>query len=312
LIESHSKITRSAPRNAAMPDANTQTSERQSLRHIEIVTRRVVNEVVAGRYHSVFRGRGMEFDEVREYIPGDDVRSIDWNVTARTGRPHIKRYVEERELTVMLCVDLSASTDFGSVGRLKRMLATEVSALLAFSAIKNNDRVGLMLFADEVEKFIAPKKGRNHVLRVIRELLHRSRGRGTNIPGALEHLNNVVRRRSVVFLLSDFAVEGDLHKPLSIANHRHDLVALTVTDPREVELPNVGLVELEDAETGRRRWIDTSSRRVRNGFAEEARRRLLARERLFQSLSIDHVDLWTDRDYVMPLVEFFRRRAGRN
>lgn len=289
----------------------TPTAEHQSLRHIEIVTRRIVNEVVAGRYHSVFRGRGMEFDEVREYMPGDDVRSIDWNVTARTGKPHIKRYVEERELTVVLLVDLSASTDFGSVGRLKRILATEVSALLAFSAIKNNDRVGLLLFADEVEKYIPPKKGRNHVLRVIRELLHEARGRGTNIPGAIEHLNNVIRRKAVVFLISDFAVSGDLQKTLSIANHRHDLVALTVTDPRELDLPDVGLIEGEDPETGARRWVDTSSARVRRAYADEARRRVQARDRLFQSLSIDHVDLWTDRDYVRPMVEFFRRRASR-
>jgi len=294
-----------------MSPASTTSTERQSLRHIEIVTRRIVNEVVAGRYHSVFRGRGMEFDEVREYIPGDDIRTIDWNVTARTGKPHIKRYVEERELTVALCVDLSGSTDFGSVGRLKRMLATEVSALLAFSAIKNNDRVGLLLFAEEVEKFIPPKKGRNHVLRVIRELLHEARGRGTNIPAALEHLNNVMRRKSVVFLISDFAVAGDLQKPLSIANHRHDLVALTITDPRELDLPNVGLIEVEDAETGRRRWVDTASAAVRRAYAGEARRRIRERQRLFQSLSMDHVDLWTDRDYVKPLVEFFRRRASR-
>lgn len=294
-----------------MSDTAVKPTERQSLRHLEIVTRRIVNDVVAGRYHSVFRGRGMEFDEVREYMPGDDIRAIDWNVTARTGTAHIKRYVEERELTVVLCVDLSASNDFGSVGRLKRMLATEASALLAFSAIKNNDRVGLLLFAEGVEKYIPPKKGRNHVLRVIRELLHQARGRGTNIPAAIEHLNNVMRRKAVVFLISDFAVSQDLRKTLSVANHRHDLVAVTITDRRELELPDVGLIEVEDAESGARRWVDTSSSKVRQVYAAEARRRIAGRERLFQSLSIDHVDLWTDRDYVKPMVEFFRRRASR-
>lgn len=286
-------------------------TENPSLRRIEIVTRRLVNQVIAGQYHSVFRGRGMEFDEVREYQPGDDIRTIDWNVTARTGTPHIKRYVEERELTVVLCVDLSASTDFGTSGRLKRMLATELSALLAFSAIKNNDRVGLLLFADEIEKFIPPKKGRNHVLRVIRELLHQARGRGTNIPAALEHLNRVVRRKAVVFLISDFLDAGELRPSLSIADRRHDLVAVSITDPREVELPDSGLVEFEDAESGERRWLDTSSPRVRARYAADAERRIKERRGLFQSLDIDHVELWTDRDPVTPLVEFFRRRANR-
>ena len=291
--------------------SSSSSNDSHSLRHIEIITRRLVNEIVAGQYHSVFRGQGMEFHEVREYLPGDDVRTIDWNVTARTGTPHIKRFVEERELTVTLCVDLSASTDFATQGRLKRMLATEVCALIAFSAIKNNDRVGLLLFAEEVEKFIPPKKGRNHVLRVIRQLLHEAEGKRTNIISALEHLNRVVRRKAVVFLISDFLTSDDLRKSLSITSHRHDLVAISVTDPREMELPNVGLIEFEDAETGERRWVDTSSRRVRRQYAALAAERFEERKRLFRSLNIDHVDLWTHKDYTPPLVEFFRRRANR-
>jgi len=287
------------------------SSETRTLRRLEIVTRRMVNEVMAGSYHSVFRGRGMEFDEVREYAPGDDVRTIDWNVTARTGVAHVKRYVEERELTVMLCVDLSGSMDFGSVGRLKRSLAAEVSALLAFSAIQNNDRVGLLLFSGEVEKFIPPKKGRNHALRVIRELLHEPRGRATALEAALERLRQMIRRRAVVFLISDFHEAEAARQPLALAARRHDLVAISVTDPRELTLPDAGLIELEDPETGERRWVDTGARRVREAYAAQAARRIEARRRLFQSLDIDHVELRVDQDILPPLVECFRRRARR-
>jgi len=220
------------------------------VRRIEIRTNRLVNESLAGEYHSVFKGRGMEFDEVREYALGDDVRNIDWNVTSRMGHPYVKKYVEERELTVMLVVDASASGDFGTVQRTKREVAAEVCALLAFSAIRNNDRVGLLIFTDREEKYIPPRKGRNHVLRVIREVLTtRPKGKGTNLTLALESLSRGIRRRSVAFVVSDF-LDAGFEKALRIANQKHDLIAIALSDPRERELPPVGILELEDAESG--------------------------------------------------------------
>lgn len=283
----------------------------KKVRCIEIYTRRLVNDVMAGEYHSVFKGRGMEFDEVREYLPGDDIRTIDWNVTARTGRPHVKRYVEERELTVVLCVDASSSGAFGTTDQMKGEMAVQLCAVLAFSAIKNNDRVGLIMFTDEVEHYLPPKKGRKHVLRVIRDLLNfRPSKRTTNIAAALDYLNRVLRRRAVVFLVSDF-LDANLKKPLAIANRHHDLIAISVGDPREEDIPPIGFLEFEDAETGEVVVIDTHSRQVRQAFAASSRAERTQRDTLFQSLSVDHISLRTGESFVRPLVQFFQERARR-
>ena len=283
----------------------------KKIRRIEIVTSRLVNDFMAGEYHSVFKGRGMEFNEVRHYEQGDDIRFIDWNVTARTGFPHVKRYVEERELTVMLVVDASSSGEFGSTEQMKGEIAAELCALLAFAAIKNNDRIGLLIFTDEVEKFIPPKKGRIHVLRVIRELLYfRPEHQRTDIPIALEFINKVLRRKSVVFLVSDFLFENFKHA-LNIANNRHDLIAIKITDPRELALPAIGMIELQDAETGERVLIDTYDRSVRSTFAKTSRQENVALATMLKSLNIDFIDIATDRPYVDPLVKFFRQRAKR-
>ena len=283
----------------------------KKIRRIEIVTSRLVNDFMAGEYHSVFKGRGMEFNEVRHYEQGDDIRFIDWNVTARTGFPHVKRYVEERELTVMLVVDASSSGEFGSTEQMKGEIAAELCALLAFAAIKNNDRIGLLIFTDEVEKFIPPKKGRIHVLRVIRELLYfRPEHQRTDIPIALEFINKVLRRKSVVFLVSDFLSENFKHA-LNIANNRHDLIAIKITDPRELALPAIGMIELQDAETGERVLIDTYDRSVRSTFAKSSRQENTALATMLKSLNIDFIDIATDRPYVDPLVKFFRQRAKR-
>jgi len=281
------------------------------VRRIEIRTNRLVNESLAGEYHSVFKGRGMEFDEVREYTPGDDVRTIDWNVTSRMGHPYVKKYVEERELTVMLLVDVSASGDFGTITRTKREVAAEVCALLAFSAIRNNDRVGLLIFSDREERYLPPRKGRNHVLRVIREVLTANpKGKGTNLTMALESLIQGVRRRSVAFVVSDFLDVG-FDRALRIANRKHDLVAIALSDPRELELPAVGILELEDAETGRSILVDTWDRGIRKRFAAGTLERLEARRELFRRNSIDSVELTTHLPYDVPLVRFFHNRARR-
>jgi len=283
----------------------------KKVKRIEIQTRGLVNDVFSGEYHSVFKGRGMEFAEVREYHYGDDIRTIDWNVTARMGHPYVKVFEEERELTVMLLVDVSSSGNFGTVAQMKGELATEICALLAFSAIKNNDKVGLVIFTDTIEKFIPPKKGKLHVLRVIRELLyHKPQGTKTDIRLALEFVSRVTTRRAVVFLISDFISEG-YEKALRIANRRHDLVAITITDPRELALPNVGFIELEDAETGELILVDTTDMTVRNLFSQKALDAKNHRERLLRSLSVDFVDIRTDHSYVEPLVRFFRMRAKR-
>jgi uncharacterized protein (DUF58 family) len=283
----------------------------KKVRRIEIYTKRLVNEVFAGEYHSVFKGRGMEFDEVREYQRGDDIRTIDWNVTARMGFPYVKRYVEERELTVMLVVDASSSSDFGTQEQAKGELAAELCALLAFSAIKNNDRVGLLIFTSEVEKFIPPKKGRKHVLRVIREVLYFKPERsGTDIPAALEYLNRVLKRKGVVFLISDF-MDQDFQRALSIANNRHDLIAARITDPRELELPPAGMIELEDAETGERVLVDSYDSDIRRTFASYSREDREKLERTFRTMGIDSIEVMTDRSYVEPLVRLFRSRAKR-
>jgi uncharacterized protein (DUF58 family) len=283
----------------------------RKIRRIQITTNRLVNESLAGEYHSVFKGRGMEFDEVREYQHGDDIRTIDWNVTSRAGHPYVKRYVEERELTVMLLIDASASGLFGSSGKVKGEIAAEISALLAFSAIKNNDRVGAMLFTDRIEKFIPARRGSTHVLRVIREVLyHRPEGRGTRIEKALEHLNLVVRKRAVVFLISDLLDQG-FEQSLKVANRRHDMVILQIVDPREQALPDVGIVELRDAETGEIIEVDTSMRHVREAYAANWARDRERLTKLFQSQRMDHVLIDVARPYDTPLVRFFEERARR-
>lgn len=281
-----------------------------SVRKLEVMTRRIVNDVMAGEYHSVFRGQGMDFSEVREYQPGDDIRTIDWNVTARTGFPHVKRYVEERELTVMFLVDVSGSTLFGAQPRRKRPYAALVTAVLAFSAIRNNDRVGLMLFSDQVERYIQPRKGRKHGLRVITELLEEPAGRGTDITHALETLNSLQRRKAVVFLISDFQQEG-IRRALAVTNRRHDLIAISITDPSEIAIPDIGIVEVEDAESGQRLLVDTSSARVRHRVEEALAARRQNVSRMLKQLKIDQIELRTDRDFDRPLINFFERRHRR-
>jgi uncharacterized protein (DUF58 family) len=286
----------------------------KKVRQIEIRTNREVTDVLGGQYHSVFKGHGMEFEEVREYLPGDEVRSIDWNVTARFGHPYIKKFKEERELTVMLIVDVSASGQFGSVRQTKNELAAELAAVLAFSAIRNNDKVGLIMFTDQIEKYVPPKKGRRHVLRVIREILaFQPKGRGTNLKAALDYLNHVQSRRAVTFVLSDFQVEDEevVRKKLRVASKRHDVVALSLRDPREEELPAVGLVELRDAETNERALVDTFDRNVREQFAVKSRLRLEALRRLLRSASVDHVEIRCETDYMLPLIKFFKMRERR-
>ena len=283
----------------------------QKIRRIEIRARRLVANLFLGEYHSVFRGRGLEFSEVREYQPGDDVRSIDWNVTARMGTPYVKKYVEERELTVLLVVDVSASETFGTGAQTKGEVAAEVAALLAFAAVANNDRIGLLTFSDRVEKFVPPRKRSQHVLRIVRELLYaRPQGRGTDIAGALAYLTRVAQRRSIVFLISDFLDRG-FEGALRLAVQRHDLVAISLTDPRELSLPPLGLLELEDAETGQPLLLDTEDRETRRQYALAAAQRREERQQLLRSMGVDEVAIATDRSYVQPLMAFFQARARR-
>jgi len=283
----------------------------RKIRRIQITTNRLVNESLAGEYHSVFKGRGMEFEDVREYQHGDDIRTIDWNVTSRAGRPFVKRYVEERELTVMLLVDASASGSFGSAGKTKGEVSAEISALLAFSAIKNNDRVGALLFTDHVEKFIPPRRGATHVLRVVREVLfHRPQGRGTRIESALEHLNLVIRKRAVVFLISDLLDQG-YEQALKVANRKHDVVIIQIVDPREQELPPLGILEVRDAETGEIVYVDSSLPEVREIYRQNWEQNRQKQRKLFQSHRIDNVTIDTAQPYDVPLVRFFAERARR-
>lgn len=280
----------------------------KKVRYIQIYTNKAVNDVLAGEYHSVFKGQGMEFEEVREYQPGDEIRTIDWNVTARSGKPFVKRFREERELSIMFLVDLSASGDFGSVGRMKNEVATELCALLSFSAVKNNDKVGLIVFTDRVELYVAPEKGVSHVLRVIRDLLSfEPRQTQTNIEEALDYLGRVTTKRSVVFLISDFLGEG-FERPMRILGRRHDLIAVSITDPREVRMPNVGLVELEDAETGEIIVVDTGSAAVRKRYEQLGHEQSAKLREVFASMDVEHIDIMTDKDYVRELVRFFRAR----
>ena len=283
----------------------------RQVRRIEISTRGLVNDVFSGEYHSVFKGRGMNFAEVREYQYGDDIRSIDWNVTARCGSPFVKVFEEERELTVMLVVDVSASGDFGTRERLKGEVAVEICALLAFSAIKNNDKVGLVIFSDHVEKFVPPRKGRRHVLRVLRELLyHQPQGRGTDIAAALEYLTHIQRKRAVTFLVSDFRDEG-FDKALAVAGRRHDLIAVRIGDARERDLPPLGLIRLEDPETGERVVVNSSSARFRASFRDIDERRRDELDRVLRRSKVDVIDIDTGEPYVKPLMRFFRERMRR-
>ncbi len=306
-------------------DAKVSKDLLRAVRQIEVRTRRLVNENFAGEYHALFKGQGIEFDEVRAYQPGDDVRLIDWNVTARTGEPFVKRFVEERELTVMVAVDASASGYFGTQGRFKQELAAEVASVLAFSAIANNDKVGLLIFTDRIERYIAPRKGRRHVLRLVREVLALDpAGRGTDIGLALNRLNQTLKRRAVIFLLSDFllptppaALSPPISQPVSqplaqllaATNRHHDLAPLVVTDAREAGWPNVGLVTVEDLETGREMVVDSGSARWRAAFAARATARIAARNQLFRQARVDYVELQTGQAYVLPLMNFFKARA---
>ena len=283
----------------------------QEIRRIQIRTNHMVNDILTGQYESVFKGQGMEFKEVREYVPGDEIRLIDWNVTARTGVPHVKLLAEERELTVMLLVDMSGSGRFGSVSRFKNELAAELCAVLAISAIKNNDKVGLIVFTGEVELYVPPSKGRRHVLRVIREILFfEPKGKKTNIPEALHFLNGITKRRAVTFLVSDFMASG-YEVPMRVASRRHDLIAVVVSDPREEELPDVGLLCVRDAETDREVLVDTSNHAVREEYAKEARRRAAERDRILQRNRVDAIHVRTDRPYVEEIYRFFRMRERR-
>jgi len=283
----------------------------RKVRYIEIKTRGLVNQIFSGEYHSVFKGRGIEFSEVREYQYGDDIRTIDWNVSARLNHPYVKVFEEERELTVMLVVDLSGSGGFGSATQLKNEIATEICAVLAFSAIKNNDKVGLLLFTDKIEKFVSPKKGRAHILRIIRELLSfQPTSSGTDITKALEYFNHVSKKRSIAFLISDFIDDG-YDKILRIISRKHDVIAVELSDPREMALPSAGLLVLRDAETGEQRVVDTGNAVVRNEFERHWRQRRLDRRGIFVRSKVDAIEVRIDRPYIKPIVDFFRLRERR-
>ena len=283
----------------------------KKVRHIEIRTKGLVNDLFGGEYHSIFKGRGMTFSEVREYVSGDDIRMIDWNVTARNNTPYVKIFEEERELTVYLLVDVSQSGNFGTVNQFKSELAAEIAAVLGFSAIKNQDKVGLILFSDEVEKYIAPKKNKSHILRVIREVLfHKPTNSGTSIQAGIDFLLNVAKRKSVVFLISDF-LDKNYWKSLKLANNKHDMIGIRISDPAEELIPNMGLIKIEDPETKEKVWVDISSKKDRvkhlgtiqkkwNDFQEECNRN-----------QFDVIDVSTQRDYVEPLMEFFKKREKR-
>jgi uncharacterized protein (DUF58 family) len=283
----------------------------KKLRKIEIHTARLANDQLAGSYHSVFKGRGMAFSEVRQYQPGDDVRFIDWNVSARMNDTYVKVFTEEREMTVMLLVDVSGSERFGSVAQPKNETLAEIGALLAFSAIKNNDRVGLILFSDRVERFVPPKKGTGHVMRVVTEMLNaKPEHRGTDIRCALDLLGHLVKRKAVVFLISDFIADG-YERALRISSARHDLIPIQVVDRREEELPDLGVVLMEDLETGELFEVDTSSKRAREAYATRIAKQRATREQLFKRLSLDHLTIYTDRSYVRPIADLFRLRQKR-
>lgn len=283
----------------------------KQVRQIEIRTKGLVNQVFSGEYHSVFKGRGMEFSEVREYNFGDDIRNIDWNVTARFGHPYIKIFEEERELTVILLVDLSGSLAFGTIDKTKQQIAAELSAILSFSALKNNDKVGLILFTDKIERFIPPRKGRKHVLRIIRELLSfKPEGKGTNIKAALEYMNHAIKKKSIIFLISDFMDEG-YEKILRIVGKKHDLIGIVINDQKEKSIPKMGLVKFTDAESGNERWIDTSSKKVQNWIKQYYAKLIAERKSLFLSSRLDSIEIKTGENYITPLVNFFKLRERR-
>ncbi len=280
----------------------------KKVRKIEIKTKGLSRNIFAGEYHSAFKGQGIVFSEVREYQPGDDIRTIDWKVTARFNHPYIKIFQEERELTMMLLVDVSGSEAFGSKQWFKREMITEIGAVLAFSAMQNNDKVGVILFSDKIEKFIPPQKGKMHVLRIIRELLDfEPQSSGTNISEALKYFSNVIRKRSTVFLISDFIDQGYENNMKSVRN-KHDLIAMQIHDPREEELPPVGLIRIKDAETGRERWVDTSRKKVRTHYKAQWLKRRDELSQFLKKAGIDFIQLRTDHDYVVPMMNFFKSR----
>ncbi len=283
----------------------------QKIKSIQIFTKRSVDASFAGQYESVFKGRGMQFDEVREYTPGDDIRDIDWNVTARTGRAHIKRFVEEREMTLLFAVDLSASGQFGTINKTKSELAAEFCAVLSFAAAKNNDKVGLIIFTDQIDLYIPPKKGMRHVLRLVRELLNfEMPKRRTDIPMALDYIARVTKKKATVFVVSDF-IETDIKKPLSLLNRRHDVIAVPVRDRAEIALPNIGIIELQDAETGELILVDTTSRRFRDSYGQNTGTSFEQLQGLFRSISVDCIPITTDKPYVQDVVQFFHMRHRR-
>ena len=283
----------------------------KKIRRIEILTRRHVDETFAGQYQSVFKGRGMEFAEVREYAIGDDIRTIDWNVTARMGHPFVKQFTEERELTVILMVDLSASGIFGSQGISKRQVAAEVGAILAFSAIRTGDKVGLILFTNRIELYVPPGKGNRHGLRVIREMLsYKPEGRGTKLSEAFDFLGRVQKKKAVVFCISDFFDEG-FERSMDLASKRHDLIGVNILDPRELSIPNVGLIELEDAETGRPIWVDTGSSAFRRAYERRAQLRQENLNNALSKIGVDRISIRTDEEQTRPLVRFFKERAAK-
>ena len=283
----------------------------KKVRQIEIKTKGLSNHIFAGEYHTAFKGKGMAFSEVREYQPGDDVRSIDWNVTARYNTPFIKVFEEEREMTVMMLVDVSASGNFGTNKQFKREVATEITAILAFSAIKNNDKVGVIFFTDKVEQFIPPKKGKSHILRIIREVLSfQPSNKGTNIAEALEYFNSTIKKRSICFILSDF-ISPKFEKPLKIASKKHDLIGLRIYDEREDELPNVGLIPMQDAETDEIIFVDTSNKKVRKDFAKKRLNKINTIKKLLPASGVDLINISTGNDYVKPLINFFKNRGGK-
>ncbi len=284
----------------------------KKVKKIEIKTRGLSNHIFSGQYHSAFKGRGMTFSEVREYEYGDDIRNIDWNVTARFNRPFVKIFEEEREMTVMLLIDVSGSNDFGSRQQSKRDLTAELAAVLAFSAIQNNDKVGVIFFSSKIEKFIPPKKGSTHILRIIREIVDfKPEETGTDLAEGLRFLTSAIKRRTTAFLISDFMTGSDFEKELRIAANKHDLVALRITDRREMEIPKVGLVKFRDAETGQERWVDTSSRAWHNAYQKMIKDESLKLNRLFTKQGIDNTLIYTDEDYVKPMMQLFKKREAR-
>ena len=280
----------------------------KKVRQIEIKTRGLSKQIFAGEYHSAFKGRGMSFSEVREYQYGDDVRTIDWNVTARYDKAYIKTFEEERELTVMLLIDISGSQNFGTSQRFKKDLITEIAAVISFSAIQNNDKVGVIFFSDKIEKFIPPQKGKKHILRIIRELLSvKPENKKTDISSALRYFTNVVKKRSTAFLISDF-IDENFEKALQITNHKHDLIALHIFDKREYELPNVGFIKLQDAESGKELYVDTGKKSVRENFRQLQNKNLKKIKQSFDKAGIDNVKIKTDEDYIKPLLMLFKNR----